>query len=81
MTFVTVFAGGIAIQNVGWKIWFWQLFSCVVALVFVYYMCPEVSILIQAFYPLFRWHILKLLGGTDYREDVGGDRPCVHEDR
>lgn len=43
MTFVTVFAGGIALQNVGWKIWIWQLVSCVVTVIFVYYMCPEVS--------------------------------------
>ncbi len=41
MTFVTVFAGGIAIQRTNWAIWFWQLGSCVVACIFVYFMCPE----------------------------------------
>ena len=38
---VTVFAGGIAIQNTSWTIWFWQLGSCVLAIPFVYFMCPE----------------------------------------
>jgi hypothetical protein len=41
MTFVTVFTGGIAIQKTSWAIWFWQLGSCVVACVFVYFMCLE----------------------------------------
>ncbi|KAK2754289.1 hypothetical protein FQN54_007169 [Arachnomyces sp. PD_36] len=41
MTFITVFAGGIAIQNIGWKIWIWQLLSCIIAIPFVYFMCPE----------------------------------------
>lgn len=41
MTFVTVFAGGIAIQKTTWAIWFWQLGSCVLACFFVYFMCPE----------------------------------------
>jgi hypothetical protein len=41
MTFVTVFAGGIAIQNTNWAIWFWQLGSCILAIFFVYFMCPE----------------------------------------
>lgn len=41
MTFITVFAGGIAIQNTSWAIWVWQLGSCVLAFPFVYFMCPE----------------------------------------
>jgi MFS family permease len=41
-SFITVFAGGIAIQNIGWKIWIWQVLSCALAVVFVYFMCPEV---------------------------------------
>ena len=41
MTFITVFAGGIAIQRTSWPIWFWQLGSCVLAIFFVYFMCPE----------------------------------------
>lgn len=40
MTFITVFAGGIAIEKAGWEIWFWQLGSCIVAIAFVYLMCP-----------------------------------------
>ncbi|KIW61331.1 hypothetical protein PV05_01463 [Exophiala xenobiotica] len=42
-SFITVFAGGIALQNVGWKIWIWMLLSCAVAVPFVYYMCPETT--------------------------------------
>jgi hypothetical protein len=41
-SFITVFAGGIALRTVGWKIWIWMLLSCAVAVPFVYYMCPEV---------------------------------------
>ena len=41
MTFITVFAGGIAIQKTSWAIWFWQLGSCALAIPFVYFMCPE----------------------------------------
>jgi hypothetical protein len=38
-----VFAGGIALQNVGWKIWLWMLLSCAAAVPFVYFMCPETT--------------------------------------
>lgn len=38
---MTVFAGGIAIQRTNWAIWFWQLGSCIIAIFFVYFMCPE----------------------------------------
>lgn len=31
MTFATVFGGGVAVQRVGYQIWFWQLASCVLA--------------------------------------------------
>ncbi|KAK5166572.1 uncharacterized protein LTR77_008115 [Saxophila tyrrhenica] len=41
MTFITVFAGGIAIQRTNWAIWFWQLGSCIIAILFVYFCCPE----------------------------------------
>jgi hypothetical protein len=37
-----VFAGGIALQKVGWKIWIWMALSCFAAIFFVYFMCPEV---------------------------------------
>ena len=43
MSFVTVFAGGIALNNVGALIWIWMLLSCAIAVPFVYFMCPEVS--------------------------------------
>lgn len=43
-SFITVFGGGIAITNVGWKIWIWQLLSCASAIAFVYFMCPEVGL-------------------------------------
>lgn len=42
-SFITVFAGGIALQNVGWKIWLWMALSCAAAVPFVYFMCPETS--------------------------------------
>ncbi|KAK1763974.1 general substrate transporter [Phialemonium atrogriseum] len=42
-SFITVFAGGIALQNVGWKIWLWMALSCFVAIPFVYFMCPETT--------------------------------------
>ncbi|KAK5446521.1 hypothetical protein LTS15_009860 [Exophiala xenobiotica] len=42
-SFITVFAGGIALRTVGWKIWIWMLLSCAVAVPFVYYMCPETT--------------------------------------
>lgn len=31
MTFATVFGGGIALQRVGWELWFWQLGACVLS--------------------------------------------------
>ncbi|KAG0645448.1 Sugar transporter STL1 [Hyphodiscus hymeniophilus] len=40
-SFITVFAGGIAIERIGWKIWIWQLIACIAAIPFVYFMCPE----------------------------------------
>src|SRR5689334_8093548 len=30
-SFITVFAGGIALRNVGWKIWLWMALSCAAA--------------------------------------------------
>ncbi|KIV98706.1 uncharacterized protein PV09_09533 [Verruconis gallopava] len=42
-SFITVFAGGIALQNVGWKIWLWMALSCAVAVPFIYFMCPETT--------------------------------------
>jgi MFS family permease len=42
-SFITVFAGGIAIERVGWKIWIWQLVACIAAVPFVWFMCPETS--------------------------------------
>ncbi|RGP68535.1 sugar transporter stl1 [Fusarium sporotrichioides] len=42
-SFITVFAGGIALQNVGWKIWIWMALSCFAAIFFVCFMCPETT--------------------------------------
>ncbi|KAJ5869061.1 hypothetical protein N7455_004002 [Penicillium solitum] len=42
-SFTTVFGGGTAITNVGWKIYIWQLLSCATAVVFIYFMCPETN--------------------------------------
>lgn len=41
--FITVFAGGIGLQNVGWKMWLWCLLSCALAVPFVYFLCPETT--------------------------------------
>lgn len=41
--FITVFAGGIGLNNVGWKLWIWCLASCAVAIPFVWFMCPETT--------------------------------------
>lgn len=43
-TFLTVFAGGIALDTVGARIWIWPLVFNVIAFVFVYFMCPDVSL-------------------------------------
>ncbi|KAJ5599218.1 hypothetical protein N7450_000285 [Penicillium hetheringtonii] len=40
-TFITVFAGGIALETVGARIWIWPLVFNVIAVVFVYFMCPD----------------------------------------
>ncbi|OAL03659.1 general substrate transporter [Phaeosphaeriaceae sp. SRC1lsM3a] len=42
-SFITVFAGGIALQNIGWKIWLWMALSCAAAIPFVWFMCPETT--------------------------------------
>jgi MFS family permease len=42
-SFITVFAGGIAVERVGWSIWIWQVVACFCMIPFVYFMCPEVS--------------------------------------
>jgi uncharacterized membrane protein (DUF106 family) len=44
-TFLTVFAGGIAFETVGPKIWIWPLIFNAIAFLFVYFMCPDVSCL------------------------------------
>ncbi|CAI7584590.1 unnamed protein product [Penicillium manginii] len=40
-TFITVFAGGIALKTVGARIWIWPLIFNVIAVIFVYFMCPD----------------------------------------
>ncbi|KAF1984626.1 general substrate transporter [Aulographum hederae CBS 113979] len=42
-SFITVFAGGITLQNVGWKIWIWMALSCAVGALFAFFMCPETT--------------------------------------
>lgn len=41
MTFITVFAGPISFDNVGWPFWFWVISGNVVAIIFVFLLCPE----------------------------------------
>lgn len=38
-----MFAGGIGLQTVGWKLWLWCFLSCAVAVPFVYFLCPETT--------------------------------------
>jgi MFS family permease len=42
-SFLTVFAGGIALENVGWKIWIWMMLFNWIAMPFVWFMCPETT--------------------------------------
>ncbi|KAI1847064.1 hypothetical protein JX266_006939 [Neoarthrinium moseri] len=42
-SFITVFAGGIGAEVTGWRIWIWQIIFCVIAVLFVYFVCPETS--------------------------------------
>ncbi|KAH8805252.1 putative sugar transporter STL1 [Xylogone sp. PMI_703] len=42
-SFIMVFAGGIAIENVGWSIWIWQLVASVLVIPFIYFYCPETT--------------------------------------
>lgn len=46
---MTVFAGGIALENVGPLIWIWMLLSCAIAVPFVWFMCPEVRSRFQSY--------------------------------
>lgn len=43
MTFATVFGGGIALMSVSYEIWIWQLLSCLLAAIFVWFWCPETA--------------------------------------
>jgi len=42
-SFITVFAGGIALDRVGSVIWIWMLLSAALAIPFVIFMCPETT--------------------------------------
>ena len=41
MTFLTVFAGPVGLTNIGWHFWLWVLSGNVIAVIFVYFLCPE----------------------------------------
>jgi MFS family permease len=41
MTFITVFAGPIGFDNVGWYFWLWVVAGNVIAVIFVFLLCPE----------------------------------------
>jgi sugar porter (SP) family MFS transporter len=41
MTFITVFAGPIGLTNIGWHFWLWVLSGNLVAVAFVFFLCPE----------------------------------------
>lgn len=40
--FITVFGGGIALNTVGWRVWFWCWGTAIVSIPFIWFMCPEV---------------------------------------
>jgi MFS family permease len=40
-TWLTVFVGPIGFDNAGWHFWFWVLSGNLVAIVFVFFLCPE----------------------------------------
>lgn len=71
-TFITVFGGGIALKTVGARIWIWPLVFNIIAVIFVYFMCPDVGITIS----------LALTTRTNVNyiahwQDAGRDRPAV----
>ncbi|KAK4919572.1 hypothetical protein LTR49_012792 [Elasticomyces elasticus] len=41
MTFITVFAGPIGFDGIGWYFWLWVISGNVVAIIFVFLLCPE----------------------------------------
>lgn len=41
MTFITVFAGPIGLTDIGWHFWLWVLSGNIVAVIFVFFLCPE----------------------------------------
>jgi MFS family permease len=41
MTFITVFAGPIGLTNIGWHFWLWVMSGNIVAVIFVFFLCPE----------------------------------------
>ncbi|KAF7192842.1 Sugar transporter STL1 [Pseudocercospora fuligena] len=41
MTFITVFAGPIGFDHIGWYFWLWVISGNVVAIIFVFLLCPE----------------------------------------
>ncbi|KAK7902702.1 hypothetical protein LTR67_002348 [Exophiala xenobiotica] len=43
LAFVTVFGGGIALQNVGWKIWLWTILASFLVIPLVWFYCPETT--------------------------------------
>ncbi|KAF2015036.1 MFS transporter [Aaosphaeria arxii CBS 175.79] len=41
MTFITVFAGPIGFDQIGWYFWLWVISGNVIAIIFVFLLCPE----------------------------------------
>ncbi|KAF2650403.1 MFS transporter [Lophiostoma macrostomum CBS 122681] len=41
MTFITVFAGPIGFDSIGWYFWLWVISGNIVAVIFVFLLCPE----------------------------------------
>lgn len=82
MSFVTVFAGGIALNNVGPLIWIWMLLSCAIAVPFVYFMCPEVSRTLQLLtYVSLDQKRLAVLTILDDGQDPRRDRHDLRKER
>jgi hypothetical protein len=70
-SFITVFAGGIALNQIGPKIWIWQVLSCALTVVVVYFMCPEVYLHLSI--PIYSKVGLEMTVITDGWQNLGRD--------
>jgi MFS family permease len=72
-SFICVFAGGIGISNIGWRLWIWQVVACFAVIPFVYFMCPEVSSFLSDFSTILNSSSWLTSENLDRRKISGGD--------